>query len=229
MKIRTLCIVAMILLMPSISLASDIKDNAKSNSVELLLNIVKNCQRTQDNKEILKEKPENIYKSNNLRHYQNIETEAAGVKIALIGHVLDNHCHPVRNAVVEIWQVDSYGKSQKYCESVKAPLAREEPDAEYTSMFKECDRFFTGSGTSITDEKGMYVFFTIMPAIIHKTPHIDMSINSKELGTLNTRNLLTNPLNIDEIPASLLNKLEGSTAIYRFDIVFPIENRYNRY
>ncbi|AWD33022.1 putative dioxygenase [Candidatus Fokinia solitaria] len=225
MKIRTLCIAIIMLLQSNVSLAA----KPVNDSAELLLNIVKNCRHTVDNKSVLNGKPTDIYKSNNLRRYQNTEVEASGDKIAIIGRVLDNHCQPVRNAIVEMWQVDCHGKSQQYCESVKAPLIKEDPNAEYTRMFKECDRFFTGSGTSVTDENGTYIFFTIMPATIHKTPYIDMSINSRELGILSVRHLLTTPLSMSDIPAALSNKLEDSSAIYRFDIVFSTENRYNRY
>jgi protocatechuate 3,4-dioxygenase beta subunit len=83
----------------------------------------------------------------------------------LTGRVLDKNGEPIRNAMVEIWQVDATGV---YIHS-KSPNR-----ANYDTNFQGFGKFLTGS-------KGEYYFRTIKPVAysdrsVHRTPHIHMSV-----------------------------------------------------
>lgn len=100
-------------------------------------------------------------KSNNLRRITASAEIAKGDPIVIQGRVLDNSCTPISDAVVEIWQVDGIGGAS-YLKNggVKA------------------DKNFAGSGTTITNNKGYYSFFTVMPGIggDNRAPHITIKI-----------------------------------------------------
>jgi protocatechuate 3,4-dioxygenase beta subunit len=97
-------------------------------------------------------------------------TPAVGEVTHLSGRVLDLKGSPVRNALVEIWQVDSKGA---YLHSRSGN--RQQRDANFQGF----GRFLTGSG-------GEYYFRTIKPvAYPGRTPHIHFKIKKggKELLT----------------------------------------------
>jgi protocatechuate 3,4-dioxygenase beta subunit len=79
----------------------------------------------------------------------------------LSGKVLDANGKPVRNAVVEIWQVDGNGV---YLHSRSAGEKR--------------DANFQGFGRFLTDARGRYYFRTVKPVPYPgRTPHIHFAIN----------------------------------------------------
>ncbi len=89
----------------------------------------------------------------------------------LSGRILDAHGHPVRNALVEIWQCD--GKGVYYHSGSGDDLKRRD------THFQCFGRFLTGS-------KGEYVFRTIKPVPYPgRTPHIHFKVKrqGKELLT----------------------------------------------
>jgi protocatechuate 3,4-dioxygenase, beta subunit len=97
-------------------------------------------------------------------------TPAVGEVTHLGGRILDAKGLPVRNALVEIWQVDSKGA---YLHSRSGN--RQERDANFQGF----GRFLTGSG-------GEYYFRTIKPVPYPgRTPHIHFKIKKggKELLT----------------------------------------------
>ena len=88
-------------------------------------------------------------------------TPAVGEITHLTGRILDSRGEPVRNALVEIWQVDNTGA---YIHS-------------RSSNAENRDRNFQGFGRFLTGSTGEYYFRTIKPvAYPMRTPHIHFAI-----------------------------------------------------
>src|SRR5919201_1257631 len=88
-------------------------------------------------------------------------TPAAGEVTYLSGRILDARGEPVRNAVVEIWQVDSKGA---YLHS------RSDNHAKRDANFQGFGRFLTGW-------TGEYLFRTIKPVPYPgRTPHVHFAV-----------------------------------------------------
>ncbi len=88
-------------------------------------------------------------------------TPAVGEITWLSGRILDKRGEPVRNALVEIWQVDKNGA---YLHSGSDNRAKS-------------DKNFQGFGRFLTGSKGEYVFRTIKPvAYPMRTPHIHFAV-----------------------------------------------------
>jgi protocatechuate 3,4-dioxygenase, beta subunit len=97
-------------------------------------------------------------------------TPAVGDITHLSGKVMDENGNPVKNALVEIWQVDSKGA---YLHTDSANR-------------KERDTNFQGFGRFLTGTSGEYYFRTVKPvAYPGRTPHIHFKIKkgSNELLT----------------------------------------------
>ncbi|MEC9093701.1 MAG: protocatechuate 3,4-dioxygenase [Planctomycetota bacterium] len=91
-------------------------------------------------------------------------TPAIGVVTHLTGRVLDLKGNPVRNAQVEIWQVDGNGR---YLHTADAKRGGS-------------DRNFQGFGRFTTGSKGSYYFRTIKPVPYPgRTPHIHFAVKIK--------------------------------------------------
>ena len=91
-------------------------------------------------------------------------TPAAGVVSHLTGRVLDAKGSPIRNAVVEIWQVDANG----------VYLHPRGGDR------KKLDKNFQGYGRFLTGRSGEYYFRTIKPEPYPgRAPHIHLSVRLK--------------------------------------------------
>lgn len=92
-------------------------------------------------------------------------TPAIGDVTWLSGRILDEHGEPVRNATVEIWQVDGNGI---YLHSGSGNKDRGR------------DKNFQGFGRFVTGSSGEYVFRTIKPIPYPgRTPHIHFAIKTK--------------------------------------------------
>jgi protocatechuate 3,4-dioxygenase beta subunit len=92
-------------------------------------------------------------------------TQAVGDITHLSGRVLDARGEPIRNAVVEIWQVDHEGS---YIHSKGT-----NPSGKRDTNFQGFGRFLTGS-------TGEYYFRTIKPvAYPGRTPHIHFAVKMK--------------------------------------------------
>lgn len=88
-------------------------------------------------------------------------TPAVGEITHLTGKVLSSTGSPIRNAVVEIWQVDHHGA---YLHSG-------------TSNAEKRDKNFQGFGRFVTSSTGEYYFRTIKPvAYPGRTPHIHVMV-----------------------------------------------------
>lgn len=73
--------------------------------------------------------------------------EPMGERIVVHGRVLDEDGHPVRGALVEVWQANAAGRYRHKSDQTEMPL----------------DPNFTGAGRTLTDAEGRYVFRTIKP------------------------------------------------------------------
>lgn len=99
-------------------------------------------------------------------------TPAVGQVTHLTGRVLDARGQPVRNAVVEIWQVDNNGA---YLHSRDPNLGKR-------------DRHFQGYGRFETGATGEYRFRTIKPVPYPgRTPHIHVKVRKGERELLTTQ------------------------------------------
>ncbi len=91
-------------------------------------------------------------------------TPAVGEVTHLGGRILDSNGNPLRNAVVEIWQVDNNGS---YLHT------RGDNKGQRDAHFQGFGRFLTGS-------KGEYYFRTIKPVTYPgRTPHIHFAVKMK--------------------------------------------------
>jgi protocatechuate 3,4-dioxygenase beta subunit len=91
-------------------------------------------------------------------------TPAVGEVTHLSGRLLDAKGDPIRNAVVEIWQVDGHG----------VYLHKGSNDAE------KRDANFQGFGRFLTGSSGEYYFRTIKPvAYPGRTPHIHFAVKMR--------------------------------------------------
>src|SRR5437899_3121030 len=98
-------------------------------------------------------------------------TPAVGTVTHLTGRILDAKGNPVRNALVEIWQVDGKGV-YLHTESVNG---------------ENRDAHFQGFGRFLTASSGEYYFRTIKPVVYpgRQAPHIHFKVKKgrKELLT----------------------------------------------
>ena len=91
-------------------------------------------------------------------------TPAVGEVTYLTGRILDAKGGPVRNALVEIWQVDNNG----------AYIHTEDPHGE------KHDKNFQGFGRFLTGSTGEYYFRTIKPVLYTgRTRHIHFKIKKR--------------------------------------------------
>jgi protocatechuate 3,4-dioxygenase beta subunit len=100
-------------------------------------------------------------------------TPAVGEITHLSGRVLDKQGNPIRNAFVEIWQVDN---NAVYLHT-----------GDTTNRANQ-DKNFQGYGRFLTDSKGQYYFRTIKPvAYPGRTPHIHFGISRSGQRVLTTQ------------------------------------------
>jgi protocatechuate 3,4-dioxygenase beta subunit len=98
-------------------------------------------------------------------------TSAVGEITHLGGRILDSNGEPLRNAVVEIWQVDGNGVY------LHTGSAGEKRDAN-----------FQGYGRFLTGSTGEYYFRTVKPVPYPgRTPHIHFAINQNGKRLLTTQ------------------------------------------
>ena len=98
--------------------------------------------------------------------------QAVGEVTHLVGRILDAKGDPIRNALVEIWQVDSKGA---YLHSG-------------TNNRDKRDKNFQGYGKFLTGSRGEYYFRTIKPvAYPGRTPHIHYAISAKGMEKFTTQ------------------------------------------
>lgn len=102
-------------------------------------------------------------------------TPAIGEVTYLSGQVLSEAGTPVRNALVEIWQVDAKGV---YLHTRSASSGNR-------------DTNFQGYGRFLTDSKGRYSFRTVKPITYPgRTPHIHIAVSRNGHRVLTTQMLI---------------------------------------
>ena len=102
-------------------------------------------------------------------------TPAVGEITHLSGRILGPSGEPLRNAFVEIWQVDNHG----------AYLHTGTDNAD------KRDKNFQGYGRFLTDSKGQYYFRTIKPvAYPGRTPHIHFGVSRNGRRIFTTQMLI---------------------------------------
>ena len=144
--------------------------------------------------------------------------KAIGKRIKVYGKVLNNKCKPISNAVLDIWQANSFGKYNH-----QADLSESRKDNE-----------FYGYMRLLSNERGEYSFNTILPGSYRvskdliRTPHIHFKItnNKKQLTTqmyfkgnkMNNKDFLfRNTYNNSALEASIDEN--HSKLTYKFDII----------
>jgi protocatechuate 3,4-dioxygenase, beta subunit len=96
----------------------------------------------------------------------------AGTSMLLLGRILDVNGNPIRDANVEIWQVDATG-------------AYRHPRGDGDGPLK---RGFQGFGRVASDTKGVYRFRTIKPIAYYGRPaHVHFRIEAKGFRALTTQ------------------------------------------
>jgi protocatechuate 3,4-dioxygenase, beta subunit len=73
--------------------------------------------------------------------------EPLGERIIVTGRVVDEDGHPIRAALVEVWQANAAGRYRHVVDQHPAPL----------------DPNFSGAGRCLTDDEGRYRFVTVKP------------------------------------------------------------------
>jgi protocatechuate 3,4-dioxygenase beta subunit len=109
---------------------------------------------------------------NDLLIVSNSTTPAVGEITHLTGRVRSSSGEPVRDAVVEIWQVDNRGVYLHTADSSR----------------RERDTHFQGFGRCTTGKKGEYRFRTIKPVpYTGRTPHIHVKVKKGDRELLTTQ------------------------------------------
>jgi protocatechuate 3,4-dioxygenase beta subunit len=109
---------------------------------------------------------------NDLLILNNEITPAVGEVTHLGGVVMDAKSQPVRNALIEIWQVDNQGI---YLHTKERKTVKR-------------DKNFQSYGRFLTDSKGRYYFRTIKPpSYPGRTPHIHVAVSYQNKRVLTTQ------------------------------------------
>lgn len=98
--------------------------------------------------------------------------EAEGQKLMLVGRLLDVNCMPVKDAQIEIWQPDPFGK---WFLAQRDDLATPLP-------------VFTGAGRGFSNTTGEFFFHTLFPSSVNKrAPFINVKIKARGMKEFNTQ------------------------------------------
>ena len=154
---------------------------------------------------------------NDLVHVAGQSGVAAGELTTVTGRVLDTGGRPMSGVLVEIWQVNAYGRYHDPRDNSSQPF----------------DPKFKGYGTHLTDVEGKYVFHTIKPVPYPgRAPHIHFAVAGKEVprlvtqmyvdgATENNRDFLLRNLSAAERKQLIVTLDKGADTAWRgnFDIV----------
>jgi protocatechuate 3,4-dioxygenase beta subunit len=214
MLLLTSCTVATQPLLPSSEPITS--EHIDVKRVELLMNNGRGCKLTS---EIYNNNVPYIYKTNNLRTKIGSLISANGENIILNGVLTDMNCVPVINATVQIWQTDSNGYFAAPQENTYLY-----DKLNYTKQHEllpsidvsQADRYFTGSGSTITDNAGRYNFLTIMPAI----PIINVRVLHRDFPPFQTQIRFDKGINTW--------KQINDSNLYIFNITLPYLNKYRK-
>jgi protocatechuate 3,4-dioxygenase beta subunit len=118
-----------------------------------------------------------IYHGNNLTQPAGKADKADGQILIIRGKVRDRNCVPITQALVEIWQLDPFGKRARFNDKT---LADVKP-------------VFTGSGRTHTGTDGEFTFITAIPgASKNRAPRIHIRIKPEKRRAFSTQLFLNN-------------------------------------
>jgi protocatechuate 3,4-dioxygenase, beta subunit len=111
-------------------------------------------------------------KDNDLTRVAGQTGVASGEITDVSGHVLDASGRPLRDVLIEIWQVNAFGRYHHEGDRQDKPL----------------DPNFQGYGQCVSDAQGAYRFRTIKPvAYPGRAPHIHFSLRGVDARPLTTQ------------------------------------------
>ncbi|WP_375326606.1 dioxygenase [Candidatus Tisiphia endosymbiont of Nemotelus uliginosus] len=159
--------------------------------------------------------PEEFQPTNNLLRQTGQEATYSGAKIIIKGKLLDQHCVPISDAKIYLWQT---GRDGKY---PYKPLRTK----VNKNIFKLTNSStFTGSGIATTNNKGEFYFITLYPGQNPNKAYVNIRVEHRDLGSLQTQLFLSSKFahaqNCGEIHHALFNVSQELT-VYDFDIVMP--------
>ena len=151
-----------------------------------------------------------------------VSESAEGNRIRIEGRIFDGEDNPVPDAMIEVWQANSYGRYNHPEDKQEKPL----------------DPNFTGWGRCGTDQRGLYWFETIKPGPVPgsngsvQAPHINLTLFARGMlvHAFTRIYFVDEPANAsDPVLLSIKNKARRATLIapmaeqdgkivYRFDI-----------
>ena len=157
-----------------------------------------------------------------------VSEQTAGERIRIEGRVRDGEGHPIEDAMIEIWQANSYGRYNHPLDEQDKPL----------------DPQFRGHGRASTDINGYYWFETIKPGSvpgpgdIAQAPHINVIVFARgmlshaftriyfEDETANQSDPVLMSIKDQGHRNTLLARRKAAEGVltYRFDIHFQGEN-----
>ncbi len=160
--------------------------------------------------------PEVFETTNNLLRKAGEESLYCGEKIIVAGRLVDENCTPIADAKIYIWQVDCKGKYPY------KPL-KDHIDDKLVNVKNLTT--FTGNGTATTNNKGEFHFITIYPkAVENLASHINIRVEHRKLGMLQTRLMLKNhkvsdPQNYPELDGIYEIAGKKNISIYNYQVV----------
>jgi protocatechuate 3,4-dioxygenase beta subunit len=184
-------------------------DNARLNK----MNFCKVTKETDNDYE-----PEVFETTNNLLRETGQESLYCGEKIIVSGRVVDQDCVPVADAKIYIWQIDCKGKY---------PYIPLKDNINEKLIHAEKLMTFTGNGTATTNNKGEFHFITVYPpAIHHLASHVNIRVEHRKLGNLQTRLMLKghkveSPEDYPALATIAAIAAKKNVSIYDYQIVMP--------
>ena len=150
--------------------------------------------------------PDARHSDNNLVRVDGEPGVATGQITNLVGQVVDELGQPSKNALVEIWQCNAYGRYHHPGDS-RAKL----------------DPYFQGYGATRTDGSGRYRFRTIKPvAYPGRAPHIHFAVRTLDgVGLVTQLYVAGSPENLTD---RLLRRIESPAARASVIAVFEPDN-----
>ena len=152
---------------------------------------------------------EKIPTSNNLLIPPTKSVPVEGQQLILSGRIVDRHCMPVPEAIVEIWQADPFGR---WFLASARDLASPDPT-------------FAGAGRTVTDGEGRFTFITVFPGAVpsrfvkgvqtYRTPHINIRIKADGFKNFSTVLFFANDRRNkeDDVYQALSMERRGSVAV----------------
>lgn len=147
-------------------------------------------------------------KDNDLTQVKGRSGKAKGQVVYVMGQVKDENCNPVQSVLVEIWQACASGRYNHAGDPNPAEL----------------DLNFQYWGRSISDEKGNYLFKTIVPGHYPasntwiRPPHIHVKVGRRGFHELTTQMYFEgNPYNETDRILVAIPKEERSRVVIRME------------